>query len=158
MGVDNNVQEKVHLPVAYLVVFGFVVVGLAGFWYLNRLSQQPQPQGPALTPEAKAYVRYLKLSDVEMKASETYLKQTLVEITGKITNTGNRALKSVDINCVFYDPWGQVVMRGRVSIVRSKDGGLVPGETKNFRLAFDNLPQSWNQAMPQLVIAQIIFG
>jgi hypothetical protein len=50
-----------------------------------------------------------------------------------------------------------VVLRERVAIVRSKNGGLAPTETKAFRMPFDNMPQSWNQAMPQLVIAQIQF-
>ena len=64
----------------------------------------------------------------------------------------------VEINCVFYDPYGQVVLRERVPIVSRKMGNLAPGEIKNFRLAFDNIPESWNQAMPQLVIARIDFA
>jgi hypothetical protein len=36
-------------------------------------------------------------------------------------------------------------------------GGLAPGETKQFRLPFDDIPENWNQVMPQLVIAQIQF-
>ena len=61
------------------------------------------------------------------------------------------------MNCVFYNRYGEVVLRQRVSIVRAKTGGLKPGETKSFRLPFDNLPGSWNQSMPNLVIAQIVF-
>jgi hypothetical protein len=38
------------------------------------------------------------------------------------------------------------------------NGGLKPGETKSFRLPFDDLPDSWNQAMPQLVIAGVKFS
>jgi hypothetical protein len=49
------------------------------------------------------------------------------------------------------------VLRERVSIVRPRSGGLKPGETKSFRLAFDSMPQSWNQALPQMVIAGIRF-
>ena len=59
---------------------------------------------------------------------------------------------------MFYDPYGQLVLRSRVPIVSPKMGGLAPGEFKSFRLAFDDIPESWNQALPQLVIAQIVFG
>ena len=145
------------MPPAALVVLGLVVAGGIGFLYLSRLSRQSAGAGPTLTQEAKAYVRYLALSGVEMQATDTYLGQTLVEITGQITNRGDRALRVVEINCVFYDPWGQVVLRERVPIVGRRMGGLAPGERKNFRLPFDNLPESWNQGMPQLVIAQIVF-
>jgi hypothetical protein len=86
------------------------------------------------------------------------MKQAVVEITGRITNAGDRPLRIVEINCVFFDPYGQVVLRERVPIVRQSMGGLGVGQTTSFRLPFDNLPQSWNQALPQLVIARIIFG
>jgi hypothetical protein len=111
-----------------------------------------------LTGEARAYIRNLPLSEVEIKAHESYLKQSVVEITGKIGNTGNRVLKLVEINCVFTDPYGQVILRERVPIVSLKLGGLAPGDVKPFRLAFDNIPESWNQALPQLVMAQIVFA
>ena len=73
-------------------------------------------------------------------------------------NTGGRALRTVEINCVFYDPYGQIVLRKRVAIVSKKMGGLTPGEVKEFRLPFDEIPESWNQALPQLVIASIEFS
>jgi len=50
-----------------------------------------------------------------------------------------------------------LVLRERVPIVSAKIGSLAPGETKPFRLPFDNIPESWNQAMPQLVIAGMTF-
>ena len=151
------VQEKASFPVLPVVVGLFLLLGGAAFWALQH--QPPaRVEKPVLTGDARAYVRYLKLSEVEMKAHESYFKQPLVEITGKIGNEGNRVLKLVEINCVFGDPSGQVVLRKRVPIVSTKTNGLAPGETKSFRLAFDDIPESWNQALPQLVIAQIVFA
>jgi hypothetical protein len=150
-------KEKSSLPVLPVVVGMVLLLGGAGFWFLQK--QPPVSAAkPVLTGDARAYVRYLKLSDVEMKAQESYFKQSVVEITGKIGNEGNRVLKLVEINCVFGDTVGQVVLRERVPIVGQKTNGLAPGETKSFRLAFDNIPESWNQALPQLVIAQIVFA
>jgi hypothetical protein len=135
-----------------------VILGAGFFLYLDRLSHLRPPPPPPLTGDAKAYVHSLQLLDVDMQKHESYLKQAVVEITGKLGNNGDRVLKVVEINCVFYDAYGQVVLRERMPIVSRKMGGLAPGEIKNFRLAFDNIPDSWNQAMPQLVIAQIVFG
>jgi hypothetical protein len=133
------------------------LVGGAAFWFLQHQPPAQVPK-PVLTGGARAYVRNLKLSEVDMKAHESYFKQSVVEITGKIGNEGDRVLKLVEINCVFGDSAGQVVLRERVPIVSAKTNGLSPGETKSFRLAFDNIPESWNQALPQLVIAQIVFA
>lgn len=151
------VKQKASIPVLPVVMGLLLLVGGAAFWFLQH---QPPPKAakPVLTGDARAYVRYLKLSDVDMKAHESYFKQSVVEITGKIGNEGNRVLKLVEINCVFGDSAGQVVLRERVPIVSAKTNGLAPGETKSFRLAFDNIPESWNQALPQLVIAQIVFA
>lgn len=156
--VQQTTAEQKGVPVAVLVVALVVILGAGFFLYLDRASHRPAPPPAPLTVEAKAYVRSLRLMDVDMQKHESYMKQAVVEITGKIGNNGGRPLREVQINCVFYDPYGQVVLRERVPIVGQKIGGLAPGEIKNFRLAFDNIPDSWNQALPQLVIAQILFG
>jgi hypothetical protein len=135
-----------------------VIAVLTGILYVLFLNGHSGPVAPPpLTPEAKAYTKYLGLSEVEMKAKDSFMQSTLVEITGKITNKGDRSLRLVEINCVFYDPIGQVALRERVAIVRQKDGALRPGQTRVFRLPFDAIPQSWNQILPQLVIARIDF-
>jgi hypothetical protein len=145
------------LSPAVIVIAVLIFVGAAGFWYLDRAAKQPPPAPPRLTEEARGYVSKLKLSDVDMGAREDYFHNKVVEITGKIQNAGDRALNLVEINCVFYDPYGQVVLRQRTPIVSRKVGGLAPGAQKPFRLPFDTIPESWNNVMPQLVIARIDF-
>ncbi len=150
--------EKSSIPFVRIFV-ALVLVTIAGgaFWYLEKYAGGPA-QEPVLTPEAKAYTRNLKLSDVEMKATENALRQMLVEIEGKITNAGDRPVLRAELRCVFYDPYGQVLLRQRVPIVQSRHGVLNPGETRKFRLPFDNIPDGWNQTLPQLEIAQVVFG
>ena len=115
----------------------------------------PQPKEPPLTPEGKAYVRNLPLSEVTMKASDSYAQQTLTEIEGKVQNTGNRTVDRVDVFCIFYDHNGILVLKERVGLVKK---ALKPGESRRFRLAFDDIPQGWNNQLPALVIAQVIFN
>ena len=43
----------------------------------------------------------------------------------------------------------------RTGILR---GALKPGESRPFRLPFDDIPAGWNNQMPQLVIAHIEFA
>ena len=157
-------MEESKLPVApaklspaVIVVAVLVAAGGVAFWYLDRAAKQPAAAPPPVTDEAKAYAGKLKLSDVDMSAREDYFHNKVVEITGKIQNTGDRALGLVEINCVFHDPYGQVVLRQRTPIVGNKAGGLAPGAEKPFRLPFDTIPESWNNIMPQLVIARIDF-
>ena len=123
------------IPLLLLLV-GLALVG--GFvWFLEK-SPPPKEQAPVLTQEARAYVKNLRLSDTDIKATKNYLSQMIVEINGNITNAGDRAIQSIELNCIFYDPHGKVALRQRVPIVKATSGGLKPGETKAFRLPCGN--------------------
>ena len=144
------------IPPAAFVIALVLVLGAASLLYLNRAAQRPPEPPAALSGDARTYVRngFLPIRDVDMQAHESYLKQQIVEITGKIGNTGNRVVSNAQIYCVFRDAYGQVVLRERVAIVKQK---VSPGDMQSFRLAFDNVPASWNQALPDIVIASIDF-
>jgi hypothetical protein len=151
------VRKGPVVPVPVYVAAGIAVLGLAVFAYLEYGPSRPAAQLP-LSPEGKAYVKNLALSDISMKATGSFANQTLVEIEGKIGNTGDRSIDVIEIYCVFYDTYGQMVFRPRVPIVSARMGGLKPGQTKSFRLPFDEIPDSWNQALPVLVIAGVKFS
>jgi hypothetical protein len=144
-------------PILIIVVAAVLVLGGGALWWLDYQSKHQVTQTPVLTPEARVYLKKLALSDVQMQANEGYMTQALVEIEGKIGNNGDRVVKLIEVNCVFRDPYGQVVLRERQAIAGRQTGNLAPGVTKGFRLAFDSIPDSWNKQMPDLVIAQIQF-
>jgi hypothetical protein len=152
----RQVKRDPRIGVPVYIAGALAVLGLIAFLYIEYVAKRTPNDAP-LTPEAKAYVKNLKLSDVDIKANKSYLNQMIVEINGKIGNAGARALDTVEIYCVFYDSYGQLVLRSRVPIVSPRMGGLKQGETKTFRLPFDEIPESWNQQMPQLVIAGVKF-
>jgi hypothetical protein len=138
---------------AIYILAAMLLLGGAVAWYVNHPTTVSN--APPLTPDAKAYVRNLQLADVTMKATESYVQQMVTEIEGKITNGGARPVKEVDVYCIFYNRYGEVVLRKRVPIVNTL---VKPGESRSFRLPFDEIPESWNNQMPQLVIAGIQFG
>jgi uncharacterized protein YneF (UPF0154 family) len=149
-------RQHSGISAGIVTILVVIVLGAAGFWFLSTSANKTASL--ELTPEAREYVRNLKLSDVGMKATESYLKQMVVEIDGKITNIGPRPIDTVDLYCVFYDAYKQIVLRQRVPIVSERSGGLKPQQTKPFRLPFDSLSDNWNHQSPQLVIAGIRFA
>lgn len=132
-------------------VAALIVLAILSACTPNRAGTQASPE------EAKLYIRNLGLSGVAMKAAESFGGQQLVEITGQITNKGDRALKKVELVCIFHDPYNQVIFRDTVAIVRADRGALKPGESKPFRLPFDTIPKTWNQTLPQMVIGGVLF-
>jgi hypothetical protein len=146
------------LPLTYsLSALIIALVLVVGALYLRKPGQETPQNGPA-SPEARAYVSNLVLSDVTMKASENFMKQQVLEIEGRITNNGPQPVQSVEVYCLFRGVDGHEIYRERTPLVRAKATPVRPKETRPFRLAFDNLPDGWNQAMPTLVIAQITFA
>jgi hypothetical protein len=136
----------------YVLVLAAALAG-GMLWFVNR--PHPAAATTPLSADAKAYVRNLQLTEVTMKATESYVKQTVTEIEGKITNSGSRTVQHVDVYCVFYNSYGDLILRERVPIIVTD---LKPGETRAFRLPFDDIPGGWNNQMPQLVIARIEFA
>lgn len=151
---EKELRKVSGPPLAALVIAIALLlcVGTAGFfWWQSRVPEQAQ----ALSEEARQYLAQLDLSGVEMKAEDSFLEQTIVAIEGKITNTGERIVSLVEVDCVFRDPYGLEIDRQTVVIVGRKTGPLHAGETQPFRLAFDAVPPEWNQTMPSLFISQL---
>jgi hypothetical protein len=149
-------QDVKISPVTFVVALaGVLFVG--GFGWLTFGPKPLPPAPPQLTVEARVYLPNLKLSNVRMQAAESYAQGRLIEIFGDVTNTGTRVVKVAEVTCVFQDYSGQQIARERVFVVGGSAGALAPGQTKSFRLPFDTIPDSWNQVMPGLVIAQIQF-
>jgi hypothetical protein len=167
-------KKKFTIPPMAIVAGIVVMLGLGGFWYLDRVSRQT-PAGPAPpTADARAYAKNLRfvgadgvmLENPAMESHESYLKQSIVEISGNLLNAGDRPLNSVEVTWLFKEPgavmpdgqlYQEVIWRGRTFLVTKKTGGLAPGQVRPFSVSFDEIPESWNQVMPSLVIAAIEF-
>lgn len=140
------------------ILIGVLAVAAAGA-ALVYLQQAGQGDAEAvLTDVARAYLPNLDLNNVAMEARDDALGQTLLEITGEITNLGESEVVVVEANCVFRDVDGTELVRQRSALVGERTGALSPGDTQTFRMAFDSVPEGWNQIVPDLYIAQIRFG
>lgn len=147
-------SEKNRTQIYLIAVCVAVVSALVMYLEFSKPAAAPEI---ALTAEAKNYITNLALADVGIQAKLDYFGQKVVEINGDIGNNGPRALGVVEVSVVFRDYAGKILSRQRAPIVSVKMGGLKPGETKHFRLPFDAVPEGWNNQMPALVIAGIVF-
>ncbi len=150
-------SAKPRSKAGLLVIAGVVALCGVGVALLEWRAGTDRPtEQVVLTPDARDYLPSLDLEGVEMAAMDNSLGQTLVEITGTIRNLGERHVRSMRLNCVFFDVYGIELHRVMSTIVRSADG-LAPGADQEFRLPFDDIPEGWNQVLPSLYIAEIIF-
>lgn len=153
---DKKLKEASKAPLMPILI-GVLAVAAAGaaLFFLQQAGQGGSDA--ALTDAARAYLPNLDLNNVAMEAREDALGQTLLEITGEITNLGESEVAVVEANCVFRDVDGTEIERQRAALVSERSDALSPGGTQTFRMAFDNVPEGWNQIVPDLYIAQIRF-
>lgn len=161
MATSSVIRKQISPAVLVAAIITVLLVS-AGAWYLAQPRSPVTPQRPSA--EALAYLPQLHITDETVKAADNLMRQQVVYVDGKITNGGRRSITRLDVYCLFKDVNGAEVFRERASLVQAKTvqsataGLLVPGQTRAFELPFDNLPDSWNQGMPNLVIAQIQFA
>ncbi|MEZ5363508.1 MAG: FxLYD domain-containing protein [Bryobacterales bacterium] len=155
----KQIEQKGPSSMVGLVVLALALVGATAGWFLYQRSaaqtdEQPQQQtGARLLPNFAAERRHRHAGE-----KRDALGQTLLEITGSIQNTGDRICSLIQVNVVFHGIDGVEIERQRAYLVDRRTGPLEPGETQPFRMAFDNIPQAWNQAFPSLFISQIDFA
>ena len=150
-------MQDVKISPAGIVIGLACVLILGVFGWLTFGPKPAPPPPPTLSQKARDYLPSLALSNVHMQAAESYINQRVVEILGEITNNGDASLKLVQVTCIFRDPGNRELLRERALVVGSLGGPLGKGEKRSFRLAFDDVPDTWNQALPTLAIAQIQF-
>ncbi len=140
-----------------IVVVGVVVGALA-------LILRGEPKKPAEPP---AYAANLKFSDLKTSAAQNFVGATVSYIDGVITNTGNMTVIHAVVQVTFKDEMGQIAQRDELPIHVLQTGGpydeavdlvmspLAPGQSKPFRLTFENISAQWNHAYPDLQITAV---
>ena len=144
------------------ILIGIVIVGIVvGVLALILRHEQKKPAAPP------AYAANLKFSDMKTSAAQNFAGQTVSYIDGAITNTGDKTVIHAMVQITFKDELGQTAQRDELAIRVLRTGGpydeavdlnlspLAPGESKPFRLTFENISAQWNHAYPDLQITQI---
>jgi Protein of unknown function (DUF2393) len=151
-------QESSLRPILIGIVIVGIVVGILA------LILRHEQKKPAATP---AYAANLKFSDLKTSAAQNFVGATVSYIDGTVTNTGDKAVIHAVAQITFKDELGQTAQREELPIRVLRTGGpydeavdlnlspLAPGQSKPFRLTFENISAQWNHAYPELQITQV---
>lgn len=144
------------------ILIGIVVVGIVvGALVLIFRTEQKKPVPPP------PYAANLKFSDLKLSAAQNFVGATVSYLDGAITNAGDKTVIHAVVQVTFKDDMGQMAQREELPIRVLRTGGpydeavdlnlspLAPGESKPFRLTFENISAQWNHAYPDLQITQV---
>jgi hypothetical protein len=146
-------------PILIGVVIVAVVVGALIFAFR---SDQKKPAEPS------PYAANLKFSDLKASAAQNFAGATVSYLDGQITNTGNQTIIHAIVQVTFKDDMGQVAQKEELPIHVLRTGGpydeavdlnmspLLPGQTKPFRLTFEDISAQWNQhSYPDMQVTEV---
>lgn len=144
------------------VLIGVVIVAVVvGILVLIFRAEQKAP------PEPPAYAASLKFSDLKASAAQNFVGATVNYLDGTVTNTGDRTVIHAVVQVVFKDDMNQMAQREDVPLRVLRTGPpydeavdlnmspLAPGQSKSFRLTFENISAQWNRAYPEMKVTDV---
>jgi hypothetical protein len=157
----NSTTEK-ETSVARPILIGIVLLGIVvAILAVILRSERPKPVAPP------AYAANLKFSDLQTSAAQNFAGATVSYLDGNVSNAGDKTVTHAVVQITFKDDMGQTAQREEVPIRLLRTGGpydeavdltlspLQPGQTKPFRLTFENISAQWNHAYPDLQVTQV---
>lgn len=105
--------------------------------------------------EAAQYAGKISFSNFRMSAAENMAGNAVYEITANVTNGGDRTVKLLQVNALFRDSLGQVILQEPATVVNERRGPLGPHQSRDFRMGFEGIPESWTRAAPELQITKL---
>jgi hypothetical protein len=132
-----------------------VVLILGGGFYLWSRGGANHPIGPAPLPmgaEQQAYAPQIHYSDFQLSRATNMLKTEITYVDGMISNTGNRSVVEIEILLEFHDLSGKIMFHDTRRLYGKAATPLAAGERRDFELAFENVPDGWDQRPPAITV------
>ncbi|MGO8758592.1 MAG: DUF2393 family protein [Terracidiphilus sp.] len=156
--------ERNWLPsiVAASVVLA-VAVGLV--WFFGR--GKPAPAVTPISAATDPYAGSLAIGDLHMSESANLAGGKSTYLDGQIANNGSRTVTGIGAQVLFRDPAHEVAwnVTQPMMLIRTREpyidvepvsaAPLKPGDSREFRLVFDNVPQDWDGAFPEIRIVHV---
>lgn len=158
--VNRSAEGQDRNWVPWIVALVVICFGLGIVYWLGRPAAN---SSSSIDPYSKNVV----LGHVQVSQASNFAGDQLTYVDGTIANRGNRTLTSMTLQASFPSETGNApqILQAPVSLIRSRDpyvdtqpisaAPLAAGQTKDFRLVFDNVSPMWNQTPPALRIVEI---
>jgi hypothetical protein len=152
-------QERNWLPMALAAL---IVVAVAGGIILIFEHGKSTPAVTPVSTPTDPYAANLAISQLQMSESANLAGGKSTYLDGQIANNGARTVTAITVQVIFRDPahevaWNQtqplMLIRTRqpyIDVEPVSAAPIRPGDTRDFRLIFDNVPQDWDGAYPEI--------
>jgi hypothetical protein len=159
-------QREPRSPLPWIIALCAVLIVIVVLLVVSHHAQPANPGGAGLaSPDPCA--ASLPISNLQMSQAGSVAGAQSTYIDGQITNNGPKTVTAITVQVAFHgfeNPIAKkettplTLIRTRQPYVDTQSVGAAPihpGETRDFRLIFDSLPQDWNQNYPEIRVIAV---
>jgi hypothetical protein len=159
----SKVPEERPSRLPWIIAGVVVLIAVGVLVALGHHAPAANPGGAGLAP-ADPYAASLPLTHVQMSQADTRVGGQTTYLDGQITNSGSKTVTGITVQVAFHGFTGQIAQKetSPLNLIRTREpyvdtqsvsaAPIAPGQTRDFRLIFDNLSQDWNQQYPEIRI------
>ena len=146
-----------------LILAGAAIVVIVAAFYFSPGRQSPPGAAPqqahfAFGAAEQAYAASVHIENIALTRAENFIHQEVTTLTADVVNAGSRSLNGVEITITFSDDMNQIALRESRAVVMPPNPSLVAGERRQFDIAFEHIPTSWNMQQPIVRITGLEFA
>jgi hypothetical protein len=136
-----------------LILAAAAVVVIVAAIYFSPGRQSPPGAAPqqvhfAFGSAEQAYAASVHIENIALTRAENFIHQEVTTLTADLVNAGSRSLRGVEITITFSDDMNQIALRESRAVVVPSNPSLAAGERRQFDIAFEHIPPSWNMQQP----------
>jgi hypothetical protein len=145
-----------------LILAVAAIVVIVGAFYFSPGRQSPPGAAPqeshfAFGAAEQAYAASIHIENIALSRAENFLNQEVTTLTADLVNAGSRSLRGVEVTITFSDDLNQIALRESRAVVVPTSPALAGGERRQFDIAFEHIPTSWNMQQPIVRITGLEF-
>lgn len=158
--LDQGKPAPARPSVAKLPGLLILVAALVFFLYARHTQQSASPSAAHMPfgSSEQQVAAQIKIANMELSRAENFLHQEVTTLAGEVTNAGGIPLRGLELSVEFSDSVPEIILRERRAVIAPPGPPLQPGETRNFEIAFERVPSSWNNQAPVVRIAGLLAG
>lgn len=157
-------EPRSSLP--WVLAGGVVVLVLGALIALSHRGAPSNPGGAGLAPP-DPYASSLPITHVQMSQASSMAGSQTTYIDGQITNSGQKTVTGITVQVAFHGFENPIARKETLplALVRTREpyvdtqpvsaAPILPGQTREFRLIFDSVPQDWNQNYPEIRVIEV---
>lgn len=163
---DRSPQREPRSPLPWIVAGVVVIAVVVALVVLSHHAPPANPGGAGLAA-ADPYAPQLPISHLQMSQAGSAIGGQSTYLDGDITNQGDKTVTAITVQVGFRGFTSQLVGKDTMplALIRTREpyvdtepvasAPILPGQTRQFRLIFDSVPQDWNQNYPEVRVIQV---